>query len=89
MQSTSITFVTDEQKAMIIVLMNLILIPPYAKYMFNLDMKIKNKIGELIYFFLQTNLYEPQSDIILRIYNLIKNIYANDKSHFVNLSKLK
>lgn len=68
--------------------MNLLLIPAYAKYMFNLSKEIKEKIGELVFFFLQQDsLYEKKSNLIAKMFNLVKNIYANERLHYIDLSK--
>jgi hypothetical protein len=83
--SESILFANSEQKNQIRAIIDILILPSYAKFVFNLDDRVKDKILDLIYAYVTL---ETNSIVDLKLYNFLKSYYVNNNSEKVNQSKI-
>ena len=84
-QSESYTFTNTEQKNKLRILIEILILPSYAKFIFFIDNDIKSIFLDLIYYYITLN----STPIDIKLYQFLKENYVNDKyTHKITQSKI-
>jgi hypothetical protein len=77
-------FANQEQKNQLRAIIDIVILPSYAKFIFTIDNRVKDKILDLIYAYVT---HETNPMIDLKLHNFLKSYYINNNTDKVNQSK--
>jgi hypothetical protein len=83
-RSEAIVVTNIEQKNQIKLLVDILILPAYAKFIFSISDEIKEKILDLLYYYMTMNISPPD----LKIFQFLKIYYVNTNDHRVDQSKI-